>query len=339
MTALVCCDRVTKYYGPHPALREVTWALAEGELAGLIGSSGAGKTTLLRILAGLERCSSGEVTFPSADWGRGGRGTWVGMVFQDHGLWPHLTARQHVECVLPRDLGRQRKPRLERLLADVQLPPECWSRRPAELSGGEAQRLALARALAPGPRLLLLDEPLAQVDVPLRAELLALIRQLCAQRRLTVLYVTHSWLEALDLCNRLVVLVAGRLVQEGPVADVFACPVCADVARLTGPVVEIPVTLIEAGRVHAPAGTQGVRDGGLVLVRPQQIHFTSPSGPNCWQVRQTRPYSHGWQVVLRSESSELTVQTTEFAAPHATVAVALVSRPTTTDDRPRPPDN
>lgn len=335
MTACVSCDRVTKFYGPHAALSEVTWTLAEGDLAGLIGPSGAGKTTLLRIIAGLERCSSGRVTFPLAGSFHQPRRGWLSMVFQDHGLWPHLTARQHVECVLPRRSAGGRETRVEQILSEVQLARGCWSRRPAELSGGEAQRLALARALAPEPRLLLLDEPLAQVDVPLRAELLAMIRRLSAERRLTVLYVTHSWLEALELCSQLLVLAAGRLAQAGPVREVFACPVSAVVARLTGPVVEIPGGLIEAGRVQAPPGVPAVRDGDAILVRPQQVRFAAPHGLNCWKVIGIRPYGQGWRVSLQSESSELSVFSAESMVPDAIVSLALApANPTPRNSNP-----
>ncbi|NLX55018.1 MAG: ABC transporter ATP-binding protein [Planctomycetaceae bacterium] len=325
MTACVSCDRLTKFYGPQAVLSDVTWAVAEGDIVGLIGPSGAGKTTLLRIIAGLERCASGRVTFPLAgSLHRPPRG-WLSMVFQDHGLWPHLTAWQHVECVLPGSLGRTRRARVEQLLSEMRLATDCWQRRPAELSGGEAQRLALARALAPEPHLLLLDEPLAQVDLPLRAELLAMIRRLSAERQLTVLYVTHSWFEALELCNQLLVLAAGRLAQAGPVTDVFACPVSAAVARLTGPVVEIPGGLIEAGRVQAPPGVQTVRDGDAILVRPQQVHFAAPQGPNCWKVIGVRPYGQGWRVSLQSESLELSVFSAKSTALDATVALVLAS--------------
>jgi len=324
MNVCVAFIGVTKYYGSQAVLRDVTWTLAEGELAGLIGPSGAGKTTLLRIVAGLERCTSGRVTFPGDETTSRRRRGWLSLVFQDHGLWPHLTAWQHVECVLPRGGNETRPARVERLLSEVRLPADCWRRRPAELSGGEAQRLALARALAPEPRLLLLDEPLAQVDVPLRGELLAMIRRLAGQRHLTVLYVTHSWSEAQDLCRRVAVLVAGRLRQEGPTADVFANPADAEVARLTGPVVEIPGALIEAGQVAAPADVRAVRDDDAVLVRPHQVRFSAACGRNCWEVVGVRPLGCGWQATLRSENSEWSVQATAPPDLGASVAVELV---------------
>jgi ABC-type sulfate/molybdate transport systems ATPase subunit len=323
MNDLVFCERVTKRHGAHTALCDFTWTLPKGESVGLIGPSGAGKTTLLRIIAGLERCSSGEVRFAASEQNRKRRGMWLGMVFQNQGLWPHLTAWQHIECMVPRWSGNQRKRRVEELLSEVMLAPELWSRRPAELSGGEAQRLALARALAPGPSLLLLDEPLAQVDMPLRADLIALIRRLRTEKQLTVLYATHSWQEIQDLCTQLAVVVAGRLKQQGPADQVFARPVSAAVARLTGPVVEIPTALIEDKRIRVSSAMHMVQDGAMTLLRPQQTRFTSPEGQNCWKVVGIRPYGPGWQLTLQSGSTQLSVASTQWLSLDATVAIVL----------------
>jgi ABC-type sulfate/molybdate transport systems ATPase subunit len=147
---------------------------------------------------------------------------------------------------------RHRSVRTEQVLEEARVPRDVWDRVPSELSGGEAQRVALARALAVQPRLLLMDEPLAQVDCVVRAELPALVRELAVARGMTVVYVSHFRHDVSEICQRLAVLVQGRLQQEGPAEYVFARPANAHVARLTGPVVEIPPALVEQGRVHVP---------------------------------------------------------------------------------------
>ena len=193
--------------------------LRAGSRTVLVGPSGCGKTTLVRVLAGLERPTGGSVSFdgrvvndPRIVVAPERRG--VGLVFQSLALWPHMTAEQNV-----RFATRDRE-RAMQLLDQVGLAGK-ERRRPGELSGGEAQRLAIARALASQPRLLLLDEPLRSVDPPLREEMLGLLQRLTAERSVTVLFVTHDRAEALAFGDWLLFMADGRLVEQGPPADLL----------------------------------------------------------------------------------------------------------------------
>ena len=326
MTNCFQCHAVTKQFGDRPVLLGIDWTLPAGVVAGLLGDSGAGKTTLLRILAGLDRCSSGRLEFPSAASAERRRSV-VGMLFQNLGLWPHLTARQHLEYVLGALPRRERRGRAERLLAETCLPSDCWDRRPAQLSGGEGQRVALARALALNPDLLLLDEPLSQLDMTLRTEMLELIRVLVAARKTTVVYVTHSWPDALELCERLAVLSDGRLVQEGPTAEVFRHPASAQVARLTGPVVELSAAWVRTGRVGCGHPLDVAADAERWYVRPHQIRFAAPAGGNRWQVLQSQPHGHGWRLLLGSGSDRWMVVAFQPLEPGDAVAVEIHDGP------------
>lgn len=190
----------------------------------LIGPSGCGKTTLLRCLAGLERIDSGTIKFDDRLVSGVGKmlapnHRRIGFLFQDAALWPHLTVREHLQFVEP---TLKHGAELE-LLDQVGLQ-HLAGRRPGELSGGEGQRLALARALAGGPEILLLDEPLRSLDVPLRAELALLVRSIAEQRGLNLIVVTHDRSEALALADDLIVMRAGRVVECGRSADLLRSP-------------------------------------------------------------------------------------------------------------------
>jgi ABC-type sulfate/molybdate transport systems ATPase subunit len=230
------------------------------------------------------------------------------MVFQNLGLWPHLSARDHLACVLTGGSRRERTQRLEQVLAEVELPPAVWNQRPAELSGGESHRLALARAIAPLPDVLLLDEPLAQVDTVLRRELLALVGRVAARQQMTVVYVSHAWSEVSRLCQRAAVLEKGMLIASGTVDELFFRPPTVAAARLTGPVVECPRALVASGRLALVAGGEAwpctpLVEGESLAVRPQQIHFTEPSTTNRWTVMRCQPASIGWSITLQGDGA------------------------------------
>ncbi len=327
MPLAITCRNVGHRYGVFDVLRDVCWHVPPGTCVALVGRSGAGKTTLLRLLAGLEPPCRGEICFEQAGPASGtvSEGSAdapivasarqprprVGMVFQSLGLWPHLTAREHLACIT-QGTRAARMAQVENLLREVNLPETLWDRLPAALSGGEAQRLALARALAGDPQILLLDEPLAQVDGPLRAELAELVRSVVQRRQATCVYVTHHGQEAMEIGSRVAVLERGTLIQEGPVEAVYWRPVSAEAARLTGPVVELPKQLWPDA-VH-PAAAEGVLDCGQnLLVRPQRLDLIEAepcsqpdaaggerTGGPVLQVAWCRPHGCGWQVALHS---------------------------------------
>ena len=205
--AAVELDRVTKRFGDVTALSDVSLRVGQGEFLCLFGPSGCGKTTLLRLIAGLEVPDAGRVLIhgavatdriivvPPADRG-------VGMVFQDLALWPHMRAARHIDFVLRgRGLSKaQRRERVDGLLALSQLE-ERRRTYPNQLSGGEAQRLAIARALATDPGILLLDEPFANLDVPRRHRIIDEILRRKRDNGLTVVMATHNRQEAEDLSD------------------------------------------------------------------------------------------------------------------------------------------
>ena len=207
----------------HQILRDVTLAVGAEEVLAVVGPSGSGKSTLLRVVLGFIAPSGGSVCINGRRVSADGRigvppeERHLAMVFQDLALWPHMTVREHLA------FAAHDQARIDDLLRRVGLDGKA-ERRPALLSGGERQRVALARALVGEPVALLLDEPLSNVDVMLRQELIALVRELLDERRLAVLLVTHDLREAGALANRVAVLEAGRLVQVGTMADLQARP-------------------------------------------------------------------------------------------------------------------
>jgi molybdate transport system ATP-binding protein len=215
--------------------------LDDGPVTVLFGVSGSGKTTVLRALAGLERPDAGTIVFDGETWVDAARRVHVppqrrhvGLVSQEPALFPHLTVAANVGYGLSALPRPERDARVRAAAERVHLPAALLSRRPSELSGGQRQRVALARALAPGPRLLLLDEPLSALDAPARDALRGELRRFLEASGVPALLVTHDRLEALALGDRIAVMAGGAIRQVGPVAEVFAAPADVEVARVVG---------------------------------------------------------------------------------------------------------
>jgi molybdate transport system ATP-binding protein len=271
----------------------------------LFGPSGCGKSTVLRALAGLVRPQEGHIVFGDQTWLDARRGVWcspqmrqVGMMFQELALFPHLTVAQNIGFGLARLRRAERQARVRQMLAGFQLQAEA-DRYPHQLSGGQRQRVALARALACRPRLLLLDEPLSALDQPLREHLRRQLRQELAPFNIPVVLVTHDREEALALGDQLVVMLAGRTRQCGPVEEVFRRPADLDVARLVGTEVVVPARLVElrdglavvevAGqRLTALAPAEPTRDVYLCF-RPEEVLLTGPGPPGRLSARNQFP--------------------------------------------------
>jgi sulfate transport system ATP-binding protein len=223
---------ISKSFGGHRALQDVTLHVPTGELVALLGPSGSGKTTLLRIIAGLEAPDAGEgsILFGESDaTSRGVRDRGVGFVFQHYALFRHMTVFENVAFGL-RVMPRSRRPsrgeirdKVMSLLALVQLEPLA-RRYPSQLSGGQRQRVALARALAVEPKVLLLDEPFGALDAQVRKELRRWLRRLHDEIHVTSVFVTHDQEEALEVADRVAVLNEGRLEQVGTPEEVYDHP-------------------------------------------------------------------------------------------------------------------
>ncbi|MGW7099182.1 ABC transporter ATP-binding protein [Streptomyces sp. NPDC054838] len=306
---LLRLEGVSVRFGGRPAvaaLDSVDLAVAEHETVCVLGPSGSGKSTLLRVVAGLQPVSGGRVLLGGADQAgvpvhrRG-----VGLMFQDHQLFPHRDVGGNVAFGLRmRGGGRgSHGARVAELLELVGLPG-AQDRAVASLSGGEQQRVALARALAPSPRLLMLDEPLGQLDRGLRERLVVELRGLFARLGTTVLAVTHDQGEAFALADRVVVMRDGRIAQAGTPLEVWQRPASEFVARFLGfenvtpAVVSGGVAATEWGKVRVPAGApEGPQQ---LLIRPAGVTLGA-DGLRCEVLSRTFRGTHV-ALLLRPEA-------------------------------------
>ncbi|NLU75099.1 ABC transporter ATP-binding protein [Streptomyces sp. HNM0575] len=276
-------DGVTAGFGAgRRALDGVDLEVADHETVCVLGPSGSGKSTLLRVIAGLHAPDSGRVVLNGQDQaGVPPHRREVGLMFQDHQLFPQRDVGGNVEFGLRmRGTGRRETDeRVDELLGLVGLPG-ARRRAVTSLSGGEQQRVALARALAPQPRLLMLDEPLGQLDRGLRERLVVELRALFRRLRTTVLAVTHDQAEAFVLADRVVVMNEGRVAQAGTPLEVWLRPASEFVARFLGFDNVVDAT-VHGGAAETPWGKLPVEDGTpegacRLLVRPGAVRLTEP---------------------------------------------------------------
>ncbi|RLM68344.1 ABC transporter ATP-binding protein [Halorubrum sp. Atlit-26R] len=230
-------DGVTKRYGETAAVDDVTLRVREGEFFTLVGPSGCGKTTTLRLIAGFEEPTSGTVRFAGESMaGVPPEARDVGVVFQSYALFPHMTVGENVAYGLnfadPPE-GTTRDERVAELLELVDLP-DAADRDPESLSGGQQQRIAMARALAPGPDVLLLDEPMSALDARLRERLRAQVKRIQSELGITTIYVTHDQEEALAVSDRVAVMNDGTPEQVAPPRTVYREPATRFVAEFVG---------------------------------------------------------------------------------------------------------
>lgn len=266
---------VHKSFGGRPVLRDLTLDVSEGEIIALLGASGSGKSTLLRLIAGLDAPDRGDVRLRGASLltvpvhARG-----FGLMFQDFALFPHLNVLRNVAFGLRmrgvpiREADAQAALALARVgLADFAL------RDTAGLSGGEKQRVALARSLAPQPSLLMLDEPLASLDAALRDRLVEELRAIIRSAGLTAIYVTHDQREAFSIADRLGVLHEGRIDQLDTPRALYQRPASAVTARFLGLNDIYPAVRLAASGLHVPTAN------GDVLIHPDGVTLADTGLP------------------------------------------------------------
>jgi ABC-type Fe3+/spermidine/putrescine transport system ATPase subunit len=300
--ALLKFSDVVKRYGDTAVVDGISFTVAPGEFFTLLGPSGCGKTTTLRLLAGLETPDAGEITLAGRCLAAPARGIWVptdkrqmGMVFQSYAIWPHLTVFENVAFPL-RVRGGKRAAiakRVREVLEVVGLTG-LEGRGATELSGGQQQRVALARAIVYTPTLLLLDEPLSNLDVKLREQMRSELHSLHLRLNLALVYVTHDQAEALALSDRIAVVNQGHIEQIGTPAEVYERPRSRFVGDFLGRTVVMKGTVRKdagacwvdmqgSGRVRiAPDGKLGEGDLVRIISRPEDVALlpAGQPGPN-----------------------------------------------------------
>src|SRR5688572_21268461 len=334
---------LTKRYGDVGAVDGLSLDVAPGELVALLGPSGCGKTTTLRLVAGFlkpedgeiwvgDRCVSSATSLVPPERRR------MAMIFQSYALWPHMTVAQNVGYGLRLKPGINRADRDRRvgeMLRVVQLAG-LEGRYPGELSGGQQQRVAVARALVVEPEILLLDEPLSNLDANLREEMRFEIRRLHEVFGITTLYVTHDQAEAMVISDRVAVLEQGRLAQVGTPEDLFRRPRSRFVAEFVGKtnIVEATATgpdTVARGTWRLRVGDKDLTPGAAVLlsVRPHEIRMSGGSaatrGDNAFAATVRRASYLGtavdYQVAV--DGADITLRVTAPVAPRFVVGDAV----------------
>jgi putative spermidine/putrescine transport system ATP-binding protein len=313
-------SHLTKSFGAGPVVDALSLTIGHGEFVSLLGPSGCGKTTTLRMIAGFEDADSGVIAFDGTDVSRvPAEKRDIGMVFQNYALFPHMTVAQNLAFGLEmrKIPAAEIRTRIARVLDMVQLG-EMTERYPSQLSGGQQQRVALARAIVIEPRILLLDEPLANLDAKLREEMRVFIRDIQRRVGITTVYVTHDQAEALSMSDRVVVMFGGRIAQTGAPSDIYDRPATRQVAGFVGQVNVIEGTVEtasgEGGVVRLPFGTIAAprlgagRIGARVALalRPEAVSLV-PAGGAGWPGRVVSRHYGGNLVDYRVALSDGTV--------------------------------
>jgi ABC-type Fe3+/spermidine/putrescine transport system ATPase subunit len=288
--AQVTLRDIRKAFGATEVLHGISLDIVSGEFVSLLGASGCGKTTLLRIVAGLESVSAGSVTIDGRDvTAVPPERRDIAMMFQSYALLPHLSVFENVRFPLRmRRIGtrEEQRAKVAAALDTVQLS-QLANRRPRQLSGGQQQRVALARAIVSDPKVLLLDEPLSNLDARLREEMQVELIELHRRLGLTTIFVTHDQEEALSLSDRIILINAGRIEQEGAPGEIYARPATAFASSFLGSanvvaatieqIDGVPVAVLADGqRLPLPAGETA--RGRIKLVLRQEDLTLQPAG-------------------------------------------------------------
>ncbi|MBQ8509625.1 MAG: ABC transporter ATP-binding protein [Clostridia bacterium] len=296
------------------AVNDFTFEIPDGKLIGLLGPSGCGKSTTLSLICGLQKPTSGKIFFGDDDVTElppENRG--VGMVFQNYALYPHLTVKQNILFPLENLKGKDRLTKDQMLekahqIAKLVQIDELMERKPSELSGGQQQRVAIARALVKMPRVLLLDEPLSNLDARLRLQTREEIRRIQRETGITTIFVTHDQEEAMSISDQIVVMKAGVVQQIGRPQDVYNSPVNLFVAKFLGtPPINVFDGRVSGGRLYI--GNDCVMDvGGVsdqdvtVGIRPEGFVLCE-NGPLCCKLSGVEVMGRDISIVSTNTSS------------------------------------
>ena len=296
------------------AVNDFTFTIPDGQLVGLLGPSGCGKSTTLYMISGLQKPSSGKIFFGDEDvteLSPENRG--VGLVFQNYALYPHLTVRQNILFPLENLRGADKLTReemLEKTLYAAKLVQidELMDRKPSELSGGQQQRVAIARALVKMPRVLLLDEPLSNLDARLRLQTREEIRRIQKETGITTVFVTHDQEEAMSISDMIVVMKLGVLQQIGKPQEIYDDPTNLFVAKFLGtPPINVFNGYVKNGKLYINGAgvldVPGVADQNVTVgIRPEGF-IPDPSGPLVCDLKNIEVMGRDVSVVAEHKSS------------------------------------
>lgn len=285
---MISLNHVTKSFGGHDAVSDVSFSVPEGAFLVLLGPSGCGKSTMLRMLAGLDQPTSGQIQYGETLVADGHSGFSLppanrnaGLVFQSYALWPHMTVAGNIEwplkvAGLSKDECRRRVTDAMKMLGISALA----NRYPGEISGGQQQRVALARMIAPRPKVMLFDEPLSNLDATLRVEMRFELLKLHAATGATAVYVTHDQVEAMTMATHVAVMNNGRVEQFGPPESLLDAPASAFVAGFVGTPAANLIPIAD-GKWLGKIEDQALRGlTGQAMVRAEQISIVDESGHN-----------------------------------------------------------
>jgi len=299
--------RLNKTFGDFRATRDVSFDIEDGKLVGFLGPSGGGKTTILRMLAGLETPDSGDILFDGKRVNDAlPQERAIGFVFQNYALFRHMTVFDNIAFGLT--VQKRKKDDIRRRVGElIELTGlrGLERRYPHQLSGGQRQRVAFARALAPEPRLLLLDEPFAAIDAKVRKELRTWLKEMIRQVGITTIFVTHDQEEAVEVADEIMVVHQGRLEQQGTPLDIYTRPRTPFVASFVGETNAL-------ARASALKGFEDVGDDAAAVVRPEFVEIgtrkemSHPNASETGVVRRVVFRGRSWQVDVEVEGQLVT---------------------------------
>ena len=317
-------QNVSKKFNQFHAVDKVSFAVQPGEIVSILGPSGCGKSTLLQIVAGLQSLDEGEITLngeviSSSHFTLPPEKRGINMVFQDYALWPHMTVRQNIFYGSKvRKVNKQEQSENQKFLFNLLQLNGLEHRYPSELSGGQQQRVAIARALSTKPELLLLDEPLSNLDMQLRFEMRNELSYLLRKLGTTALHVTHDPVEAYALADRILMLRDGKIEQFGTPMEVRQAPASLWVAGLLGMNNRLQAVAINSNTVRIGAsilhgiGTLTVNEDVIVVMDSEALKLEEQqidSQQNTLNGRVTHSIfeGHRWRIMLETAGGRLTV--------------------------------